>query len=298
MSIPHATHRGKLVIGPVSLACFVLGDGTRLLGQDTLVQVFTPSGTSPASIRAPDHPPPFLAYENLKPFICDALLESCTPVEFYTESGATTYGYRAEILPGVCNVYLSARDAGVLLKDQESTAQQADVLVRSLAQLGIIALIDEATGYQESCDRLSSKALLERFFRPFEARWTKRFPDEYYEELFRLRGWEWQGMQVNRPPIIGHYTNDIVYARITDNLLDQLRLVNPKNGEGGREHRHHQWLTDDFGVQELREHLVGVMALMRSVQDTDPKRAWEKFYRRLQRSYPRKNTNYNLDLDE
>ena len=105
-------------------------------------------------------------------------------------------------------------------------------------------------------------------------------------------------MEVNRPSITGHYTNEIVYARIADGLLDQLRLNNPKNDESEREHRHHQWLTDDFGVQELREHIVGVLAIMRTVVDPDPKRAWQKFYVSLQRSYPRKNTNYNFDFDE
>ena len=86
--------------------------------------------------------------------------------------------------------------------------------------------------------------------------------------------------------------------RIADGLLDRLRIDNPKTADGEREHRHHQWLTDDFGVQELREHIVGVIAIMRTMADPDPKRAWQKFRISLERSYPRKHTNYPLDLDE
>ena len=140
--------------------------------------------------------------------------------------------------------------------------------------------------------------LLERYLRPFHGRWTKRFPDEYYRELYRLKGWEWPGPGAIHPPIVGHITNDLIYARIADGLLDQLRLRNPKNKTGERDCKHHQWLTDDFGVQELREHLVGVTAIMRTIRDPDPERAWQKFYARLEHAYPKKRSVYRLDIDE
>ena len=170
--------------------------------------------------------------------------------------------------------------------------------MRELATLGIIALIDAASNYKELCHSPAFQGLLACYLKPFAARWSKRFPDEYYQEIYRLKGWEWQGMGTNRPPITGHITNEIVYARIADGLLDRLRIDNPKSAGGDREHRHHQWLSDDFGLQELREHIVGVLAIMRTVVDPDPKRAWQKFRVSLERSYPRKNTNYNLDFDE
>ena len=130
--------------------------------------------------------------------------------------------------------------------------------------------------------------LLERYLRPFHGRWSKRFPDEYYRELYRLRGWEWSGPGAIHPPIIGHITNEIVYARIADHLLDQLRLRNPKQKDGERKCRHHQWLTDDFGVQELHGQLVGVTAIMRTVVDPNPERAWKEFLTRLDWAYSRK----------
>jgi hypothetical protein len=58
-------------------------------------------------------------------------------------------GYRADLLPIVCEVYLQARDAAVLPPNQQHVAKQADILMRGLAHVGIIALVDEATGYQE-----------------------------------------------------------------------------------------------------------------------------------------------------
>ena len=132
--------------------------------------------------------------------------------------------------------------------------------------------------------------LLEAYLRPFHGRWTKRFPDAFYQELYRLKGWAWPGPGASYPPIVGDITNDLVYSRITDGLLYQLRLKNPRQKDGERLCKHHQWLTDDFGVQELREHLVGVTAIMRTVQDPDPGRAWKEFMTRLDWAYPKKRT--------
>ena len=294
MSLPRATHGGELVIGGIILPCHVLNDGLRVLGGEGLSRAFSANTRGDAE----NHPRAFLAHKNLQPFISKELLEDSTPVHFRTEDGDQAFGYRAQVLPGVCNVYLTVRDAGKLYAGQTSLAQLSYTLVRELATLGIITLVDAASNYKELCHSPAVQGLLARYLKSFAARWSKRFPDEYYQEIYRLKGWEWPGMGVNRFPVTGHITNEIVYARIADGLLDRLRIDNPKSAGGDREHRHHQWLTDDFGVQELREHIVGVLAIMRTVVDPDPKRAWQKFRISLERSYPRKHTNYNLDLDE
>ena len=77
------------------------------------------------------------------------------------------------------------------------------MLTRGLAHIGIIALVDEATGYQEVRDKLALQAILDAYLRKELAAWAKRFPDEFYREMFRLKGWQWQGMSVNRPQIVG-----------------------------------------------------------------------------------------------
>ena len=175
-------------------------------------------------------------------------------------------------------------------------AERAEVLVRGFAHVGIIALVDEATGYQKVRDRKALEDILDEYLLPFQARWAKRFPDEFYKELFRLKGWQWQGMQVNRPQVVGHYTNDIVYERLTPGLLEQLQLRNPKDDRGERKHKHHQWLTYDFGQPELYTHLVGAIAIMSTATFNDPQRAWPEFKRRLQRWRPRINTNLDPPL--
>jgi len=95
---------------------------------------------------------------------------------------------------------MDANRANVLGRRQKLIAERAEILLRGLAHVGIIALIDEATGYQTIRDREALQAILDAYLRKELAAWAKRFPDEFYEQMFRLRGWRWKGMKVNRPP--------------------------------------------------------------------------------------------------
>lgn len=64
---------------------------------------------------------PFLDLENLKPYIDKDLEQSSRPILFRGPSapkGAYAFGYRAELLPRVCEVYLRARDDSKLSKVQ------------------------------------------------------------------------------------------------------------------------------------------------------------------------------------
>jgi P63C domain len=94
---------------------------------------------------------------------------------------------------------LDARDADKLTEHQKPIASACDFLIRGLAHIGIIALVDEATGYQEVRDRLALQAILDAYLRKELAAWAKRFPDEFYKQMFRLKGWQWKGMSINRP---------------------------------------------------------------------------------------------------
>src|SRR5207249_980288 len=150
--------------------------------------------------------PAFLTAKNLKPHIDEELYVTSSQVEFKPLRGSKAFGYPAELLPKVCDVFLKARDAGDLVPGQGHIARQADVLMRALAHVGIAALVDEATGYQEVRDRLALQKILEAYIAKELAAWAKRFPDDFYKELFRLRGWQWHGVSVKRPILVGKLT--------------------------------------------------------------------------------------------
>ena len=292
MSIPKATHTGTLQIGPVTIECAVLNDGTRVLTQSGFLRSIGQSHKPAGQRIGFEQMAPFLASNNLKPFIKEELASSNTKLRFKLARGGAAVGYRAELLPQVCEVYLQARDAGVLLASQMRTASACEVLMRGLAHVGIIALVDEATSYQEIRDRKALNRILDKFLLEGQAKWAKRFPDDFYKEIFRLRGWQWQGMKVNRPSVVGKYTNDFVWDRLAPGVRDELERLNPKTETGGRRARHHQWLTQDIGHPALQKHLSGVMALMRAST------RWDQFARMLQRAYPKINTTIPLPLED
>ena len=294
------TELGTIKIGKREMPCAVLEDGRRVLSQDGFLKAIGRSprpkgGTGSASMDI-DELPPFLATDNLKPFISKELKNSTTPIPFRTPTGGKAYGYEAKLLPQVCEVYLSARDATppVLHYTQEHIVKACDLLMRGLAHVGISALVDEATHYQELRDKEALQKILDQYLTAEFAKWAKRFPDDFYKEMFRLRGWQWKGMKVNRPSIVGHYTNDLVYDRIVpgSELRKQLRELNPKDDKGNRARADHQHFTPDLGIPRLDMHLYAVISLMRASA------TWDNFMRSLQRAFPKQHTTRSLPFSE
>lgn len=159
---------------------------------------------------------------------------STRPIVFLTTSGTKAFGYRAELLPQVCNLYLRARDIGVLKPSQFHIADKSEILIRALAETGIIALVDEVTGYQTIRPQDALQQYLEAVIRRELAAWVKRFPDEFYENIYKLHGWHWPGMTKNRYSVVAHYTRDLVYERIGPGVLDELEKKSPKTATGNR----------------------------------------------------------------
>jgi hypothetical protein len=191
--------------------------------------------------------PAFLTAQNLKPFISKDLEVTSSQIEFRTVRGTKAFGYPAELLPKVCEVFLKAREAGALKKNQEHVAAKAELLVRGLTNTGIVALVDEATGYQAVRPRDALQTYLEMILRKELAAWSKKFPDEFYENIYALKGWKWPGMQKNRYSVCAHYTTNLIYQRLAPGLLNELKRRSPKDEKGNRKNKLHQWLDEDFG---------------------------------------------------
>lgn len=288
--LPRATHEGALIIGDLEIACAVLNDGRRMLTQSSFMRALgrARQAKGRAYYKGDVNLPAFLTAQNLKPFISSELEKTSSQIEFRAR-GRRAYGYPAELLPKICDVFLDAAKAGVLLTNQKHIAERAMVLMRGLAHVGIVALIDEATGYQEVRERQALQAILEAFLRKELAAWAKRFPDEFYQQIFRLKGWQWKGRRVNPPQVLGHYTKDIVYARLAPQILDELENRNPVE-RGKRAAKHHQWLTEDVGHPALAQHLHAVITLMRVSQ------TWEYFKEMLDIAHPKRGDTLSLPL--
>jgi hypothetical protein len=110
---------------------------------------------------------------------------------------------------------------------------------------------------------------------------AKRFPDEFYKQIFRLRGWPWRGMKINRPQCVANYTKDLVYKRLAPGILEELDARNPPDESGKRKSKHHQWLSDDIGHPALDNHFHALTALMRAAD------SWDQMMKLVNRAIPR-----------
>jgi hypothetical protein len=290
-----AEYEAKINIVGKSIACAVLDDGTRVLTQAAVLRAFgrPKKGKEKSGTRVTDMPV-FLDSNNLQPFISNELREVTNSVEYMSKNGKNILkGYKAEILPMMCDVYLEARrKGGVLTKSQEPLAIAAEILSQGLSRLGITALIDEATGYQYVRDKLALEKILEAYVNKELMKWQKRFPDEWYENLFRIRGVEWKNGSDSRPQYIGKITNDIIYDRLPKGVLSELKKKNPPDEETGRrKHKHHQFLTPNIGHPKLQEIITGTTTLMKISPN------WRKFYSLLQRAFPKHGEQTAIDFD-
>ena len=170
---------GALLIGEREIRCAVLADGRRVLSQQTVLQTLGRARSAKGRTGGQSGLPPFLAASNLQDFINDDLRELLEPIPYRPRTGGKAYGYRAEILPMVCDVYLEARKAKRLTSNQEPVAHICEILVRGLAKVGIIALVDEATGYQQVREKRALQVKLQAFIAEDMQKWVKTFPDEF-----------------------------------------------------------------------------------------------------------------------
>lgn len=278
-SMAKATHEGPLQIpGAPAIPSYVLEDGRRMLSLRGLAggigQHPSASGGAlrlAASIRGIDD-------NSLMLKEIAARLES--PIRFRSiRGGLPVFGYEATILADICDAVLEARANGQVGHRYEAMAKRCELLVRGFARVGIVALVDEATGYQKDRERQELHRILADYVTEELLPWTKRFPDVFYEEMFRLMRWSWNPKK--RPILAGKLTNQVVYERLPKGVLETLREKNPADADGRRKYRHHQWLTLDVGNPHLEKHLAAVIPVMR-LSDR-----WSDFLEKLERAVPR-----------
>lgn len=293
--VKQATHGSAdhpIKIGDIEIPCYVLETEQRVLSLGGMVRALGMSIGSAAG-RQGDRLYQFATGKNILPYASSDLISRMeNPIRFRAPTGGSVAtGYEAEILTDICDAVLAAREAGALRADQMHIAKQCEILVRGFARVGIIALVDEATGFQRDRAATALARILEAFIAKELQRWVQTFPPEYYEQIFRLRDMEYPKDTVQRPRYFGVLTNDIVYDRLAPGVLEQLKKVNPKDDRGRRKGRHFQWLTTNIGYPKLREHLGAVVAIMKLSND------WHDFRAKLDKLYPRIGKPTQLSFD-
>lgn len=263
--------------------CYVLEDGTRLITEkglrDALGKAPKAKKDSPSATEdLVDQTSSFLVSFNVKPFISQDIIWLTKPVIFRTKSGKLANGYRAELLPKLCNAYLKARDAGALRSFQTHIAAAADIMVRALAEVGIIAMVDEATGYQRDRPANSLSKILDAFIAKELQPYVKKFPPEFYEQLFRLQHLPYDKWK--RPQYFGKITRNIIYRRLAPGVWEKMKSKVSRNEEGRPTQHMHRYLTPEIGDPRLQKLIDKVTTLMQV------SRSWDEFVRNVNKFLP------------
>ncbi len=286
-----ATHEGVLIIGENELPVAVLEDGTRLISYASIFQAFgrTIRGAHKTGKSRVRNMPAFLTSNNLQPFISNELRAVLNPINYEAKSGKEARAYRAEILPLLCDVYLEARNSvkdngnPVLTSKQIPVALSAEFLIRSLSKVGIIALVDEVTGFQDSRAQDALQLFLQKFLQDERGKWVRTFPPEFFEAIFKMKGWNWSfASKGKKPQVVGHYINNFVYSRLAPRILEELRIRNPKDEKGKRKGKFPQWIDPDFGHPKLKEHLTVLTAFAKAAGYN-----WTNWERMVNRALPK-----------
>jgi hypothetical protein len=262
VTLPIATHEGVLTIGDAEIACANLDNGMRVLTQSSFMLALGRSRQAKGRqyYDGDVNLPAFLTAKNLKLYIPNDLAVTSSQIVFAAKNGQRAFGYSADLLPKVCYVFMDAKEAGVLNPKQEHIAEQAKMLIRGFAHIGIRALVDEATGYQLERPRRDLEEQLKKFLSESLRKWVRTFPADYFKHLCRLRGVEFRE-DMKLPQYFGILTNNLIYRRIAPGLLRKLK---ERRVEMGRPNEKlHSGLSLDIGVPEVLVHLGVVVGTMK-----------------------------------
>jgi hypothetical protein len=265
--IPTAKHKGFLNLLEVNIPCYVLDNGQRVIGRTATTEMLS-------GFKAQGDLEGYLRSQNLKPFIdIDLIVAKMTSFRLpeIEQLGREAKGLPADLLIEICQSLVAALQASQenppklkLTPRQLGMAVKASMFLAACAKVGLDALIDEATGYQyvreEDALQVKLRAYLEKEMR----KWEKTFPDELWLEFGRLTNWH--GSVTNRPKYWGQLVMALVYEYIDPDVAKWLKENAPKPKKG---QNYHQWLTSQYGLRKLVEHLWMLVGIARTCHNMD-----------------------------
>lgn len=288
-SLPLAVAGADLNLAGVIIPCAVLDDGdtpTRVLSERGVANALgrTRSGSHWQKKREQGAKlPVYLTAENIFPFISDDLIKALSEPIWYRSpnGGRPVAGVPATCLVDILDVWISADAAGVLRKPQKKFAAQARMLSKALGKLGIIGLVDEATGYQEVRSKNELQKILAAYISEELLPWSRKFPMSYYEEMFRLWNWDWPPVSgIQGPRYAGKLTKKLVYEQLPPGILAEIEKRNPPDDNWRRKNKNSQFLTDDIGQPHLEKQIAVITSLLTISDDKD------EFMRKCEKLFP------------
>ena len=269
---PKSTHYGIWILNKdkdIKIECYVMDTKERVLSLRGAARTIGLVGNGSQALARN------LNAQWIAPYLSDGLkdwLEKANRNELpiYRGIRGKFMPFEASLFVDLCKAYVDAmHDHALQTEKQEQTARRLYAIMTAFAKTGLIAVIDEVTGYQADRDRDEMQKVLEKYISAELLPWAKRFPDEFYKQMFRLKGWEYKGKA--KTPYAGKLTNKYIYEYLPKGVLEELQKETPKSDTGNRKNRFHQHLSEETGLPNLDKQLQQTIALMKASD------SWEEF---------------------
>lgn len=252
---PFAKFRGQLDLSGNPIDVYVLDTGERVLSMRGAVKAMT--GQDAGNLVE------YLSVQGLKDFIDKDLVLVETKDFFIPGTQFRGRGITAEQFEAILTAYVKALNAGTLTTDrQRAIAVTCAILSTAFLRVGIIAQIDEATGYQYVRAEDALQIKLRAFIADELRAWEKTFPDELWEQFGRLTNWK--GGLHSRPKWWGHLVMELIYDALDPDIATYLKENKPKPYHG---QNYHQWFTQDIGLKALIPHIFEIIGIAKTCRD-------------------------------
>ncbi|WP_165220082.1 P63C domain-containing protein [Affinirhizobium pseudoryzae] len=278
MDAIHGSPDKPLKLGENTIECYVLQDRRRvLMAADVQRAIGLADGGS--MVAGTTRLSLFASGDRVSKFLsAEARAAFAEPIKIKKPNGTEVLALEAELFPELCQAVVDAARYGVLQEQQLFIAHQCEVILSSLQRIGIIALVDEVTGFQKYRQEDELQKILEAYVLAEHRPWVRAVPSDFFKELFRVFGWKYVN-STKGPRYAGKLVRLLIYKNLPKPVLPRLDEMNPADANWQRKHRHHQLLTDNIGLEHFKSQLVGVMALLRASSNK------AEFFRLYNRAY-------------
>jgi len=254
--LPKAEFSGELLVGNSALPCYVLGNEKRVFSTMGMLRSleFNPKANADEVFNAKD----------IKPYLPKK--DTKGTIMFVTDRGTVAKGYDVEYFMDICHAFSKAYEEDSLHNKRNiEAAKKANMVIRACSKIGIIALVDEATGYQYARAEDALQFKLKLYLSEEMRGWEKTFPDDLWKEFARLTRWGGEPTK-NRPRHWGYLVMDLIYRYLDKDVAEYLKKNKPKPQKGKN---YHQWFNEDYGVRKLVEHINRVIGMAQGCESLE-----------------------------
>jgi hypothetical protein len=256
--VPVARWPGQLLIGSLEIPVYVLDDGRRIVSRTGATTVLT-EGRGGGNLES------YVEVKVLQPYVPENLTARMIDFEIQEVTNKSVKGMEAETFLEICGGYVRAWQDGALESDaQVGIAMRAAMFLAACSKVGLLALIDEATGYQYQRAEDELQLKLKMFLLEEMRKWERTFPNDLWEQFGRLTNWK--GAVHQRPKYWGKLVMELVYEYLDADVAQWLRDHAPKPQHG---QNYHQWLTSQYGLRKLIEHIWKVIGVASTCETMD-----------------------------